>query len=150
MRTSESLIEVQSPSCRACKEADDTRPATEAELREMRRRIREGIVAHVKKISEIALSGGIATLIVDPVGVTRQAALAAGWDGVSNPAVFRMPKWAKQALTMTDTVSAAWVSNDCQNLTRIWVFFEDANLLLNHSPNLGFYFEPGSLDSDRV
>ncbi len=119
------------------------------------RLLREGIKPHAEQIAAIGLAGWIAVVVYDlaPDPETQAFARAMGWDG--RTPVFRMSAAVRRRLARSDTVTAAWLSrkpdpDPSRTIARIFVRTGLANFLVNFGPQRGYYFEPGSLDSERV
>jgi len=131
------------------RESATTRKATGEETIAFQQRVSDAVREHTEEVSRLALEGDVAVLVLNPIKDCRQFAIEVGWDGKTDPAVFRMSRGSRRRLARADTVTAAWLHGNQPGRVRIFLITERANFLLNHGP-CGFYFEPGSLDSERA
>ena len=128
----------------------ETVSATREQVAAIQKRIHDAIRIHGETLARIAIDGGVAIVVVDPIGRARKAAQIAGWNGTS-PSLWRMDNsFRKQLIKNSDAVTAAWLSGQRPYHARIFVFMERGTLLVNHTPTTGFYFGPASLDAERA
>jgi hypothetical protein len=125
------------------------RSGTKEEVGAFKRELAEACAAKADEIYEINGRGEPAVIVINPVKDARTAALMLGWDGKTSPAVLRMKKRDRERMAKSDAVTERWFKRSDTGCVRIFVIMEAGNWLLNFADGK-FFFEPGSLDSERV
>ncbi len=99
-------------------------------------------------IAQDAVQGAVSVIVLEPGRVGRNAARILGWDGKED--CFRMDEAFRVELAKnSDAVTANWLKRDVAH-PRVFVIVNEATLLVNHTQARGYYFEPGSLECQRV
>jgi hypothetical protein len=115
-----------------------------------RRLMDEAIIPNCRELAKIALEGNIAVVVFEIDDSAKPALWGAGWDGKAT--VFPMLNSFRTELAqVTDAVTASWLTRQVsKRFCRMFVFFSTGSLLINFTPQRGYWVEPGSLEEDWV
>ncbi len=127
---------------------EPTKPASPEEQERFKRELADAIRPYANEVARRGAAGEVAILALKPLHADGRAALrAAGWD--EKAVLFWMSNGYRKRLAQhSDAVTARWLLRKTIE-PRIFVFAGRGTLLLNVGAR-GYYFEPSSLDSERV
>jgi hypothetical protein len=131
------------------KQKNEIRHVTgEEQARMMNAFLDEAIKPHVDIIAPIVIAGDVAVIVHKPSASAARALHELGWNGSAPAFQLRSEdteRIAESCARMGDEVTGRWLRSGRQG--RMFVFWGDGTLLINHAEGQGFSLEPGSTNA---